>query len=497
VELPETRYARSGELNIAYQVVGEGSMDVVFVPGALSHLDLQWGLPGAERFFTRLASFSRLILFDKRGTGLSDPVAGPAPLEERMDDLCAVMDAAGSERAAVIGLSEGSPLALLFAAAYPARVAALALCGAFACGSMDAEENPAGADWVWRGRLIKEAFQAWGTGKVMSLFAPSAEGVLLRKAMASFERSAMSPKMAEALYDMVIETDVRDILPTICVPTLVVHREEEIIAIEQGRYIASRISGAKLAVLPGVDHIPFFGDVERYVGEIESFLTSSLAEPAPERVLTTVLFTDIVASTERASQLGDRRWRELLEEHYRLVRSLLERFRGREVATTGDGFLATFDGPARAIRCAQALIDRLAQADIPIRAGIHTGECEAIGDDLAGIAVHIGARIASLGATGELLVSGTVKDLVVGSGISFAAHGEHPLKGLPDPWSVYRVLGDENTDGAARARVADERAVKVRDRALVTVARSNPRLAHPFLRRGDVSGASPDAGGER
>jgi pimeloyl-ACP methyl ester carboxylesterase/class 3 adenylate cyclase len=484
MDLPETRYARSGELNIAYQVLGEGPLDVVFVPGIISHLDLQWGIPGAQRFFERLASFSRLILFDKRGTGLSDPIAGPAPLEERMDDLRAVMDAAGSRRAAIVGLSEGGPLAILFSATYPKRVSALVLCGTFACGIPDAEHNPGGLRWVQEAAVIKEAIQAWGTGRTMSLLAPSAEGALLRQGMASFERSAASPRMAQALYDMVLETDVRDILPTVGVPTLVVQREHEFVSIEQARYMASHIPGARLAVLPGEDHIPFFGDVERYVGEIEAFLTSPLAEQLPERVLTTVLFTDIVSSTERASELGDRRWRELLEEHYGLVRELLERFRGREVSTTGDGFLASFDGPARAIRCGQALIERLPDSGISIRAGIHTGECEVIGNDLAGIAVHIGARIAALGASGELLVSSTVKDLVVGSGISFEHHGEHALKGVSDPWRVYCVLGDEDTDRAARTRVADDRKVTVIDRALLAAARRNPRLAHPFLRRG-------------
>jgi class 3 adenylate cyclase/pimeloyl-ACP methyl ester carboxylesterase len=483
VGLPETLYARSGELNIAYQVVGEGPLDVVFVPGVISHLDLQWALPGARLFFERLASFSRLILFDKRGAGLSDPVAGPAPLEQRMDDLRAVMDAAGSKRAAIIGLSEGAPLAILFSASYPERVSALALCGAFICGNLDADDNPGGEHFVQTAKLVDEAMRDWGSGRMMRLFAPSAEGSLLHQGMASFERAAASPRMARAFYDMNVETDVRDILPTVSVPTLVVHREHEIMDIEQARYAASHIPGAKLVVLPGEDHIPFFGDVDRYVGEIESFLRSPITEQPPERVLTTVLFTDIVASTERASELGDRRWRELLEEHYRTVRELLAHFRGREVTTTGDGFLACFDGPARAIRCAQTLIERLERADIPIRVGIHTGECEAIGDDLAGIAVHIGARIAAMGASGELLVSSTVKDLVVGSGISFQSHGEHVLKGIPDPWTVYRVLGDEDTDRAASTPIADDRKITARDRALLAAVRRAPALTRRLAGR--------------
>lgn len=483
--LPETRYARSVDLNIAYQVVGDGPLDVVFVPGIISHLDLQWGLPGAQLFFERLASSHRLILFDKRGTGLSDPVAGPAPLEDRMDDLRAVMDAAQSERATLIGLSEGGPLAILFSATYPDRVTALALCGTFVCGNPDAQDNPAGDRWLEVGDTVDQAIEEWGSGKMMSLFAPSAEGSLLRQGMASFERSAASPRMARAFYDMVTETDVRDVLPAISVPTLILHREHEIMPIEQAQYAASHIPGAKLEVLSGADHIPFFGDVEEYVGAVEGLLRNPVAgaEQSPERVLTTVLFTDIVGSTERASELGDTRWRELLEGHYRLVRKLLASFRGREVATTGDGFLACFDGPARAIRCGQALIERLAHQDVPIRAGIHTGECEVIGEDLAGIALHIGARIAALGGSGELLVSGTVKDLVVGSGINFQSHGEHALKGIPDPWKVYRVLGDQDTDRAARTRITDDRKLIMRDRALMTAVRRAPRLTRRFIQR--------------
>ncbi|HYM46596.1 MAG TPA: alpha/beta fold hydrolase [Solirubrobacteraceae bacterium] len=483
MSLPETRYARSGELNIAYQVLGDGPFDLVFVPGFASHLDLQLGMPIVHEFFQRLASFSRLILFDKRGTGLSDPVAGPAPLEERMDDLRAVMDAAGSERAAVIGVSEGGPLAILFAASYPERVSALALCGTFACGNPDPEDNPAGARWLQAVTAFGETTQEWGTGKTLALFAPGYKGLMASVSLAAFERSCSSPRMLEAIGAMILETDVRDILPTIGVPTLVVHREHEFIPVEGARYIASHIPGARLAVLPGADHVPWVGDSEGYLDEIQEFLTGAFAEQAPGRVLSTVLFTDIVSSTEQASELGDRRWRELLEEHYSLVRELLERFRGREVNTTGDGLLATFDGPARAIRCGQALIKRLARSGVPIRAGIHTGECEVIGDDLAGIAVHIGARVAALGGPGELLVSSTVKDLVVGSGIRFQSNGEHELKGVPERWIVYRVLGDDETDSAARMPVEDERKTRMMDRALLATLRRNPHLTRRVFKR--------------
>jgi pimeloyl-ACP methyl ester carboxylesterase/class 3 adenylate cyclase len=483
MDLPETRYARSGELNIAYQVLGDGPFDLVFVPGIISHLDLQWADPRVAHFLEKLASFSRLILFDKRGTGLSDPVAGPAPLEERMDDLRAVMDAAGSERAAIAGFSEGGPLAILFSATYPERVSSLALCGTFAFGNLDAEDNPAGARGVQAMTTINEAFQEWGTGKMFALLAPSYEGRMASLGAAAFERSAASPRMAKALYDMAAEIDVRDILPTIGVPTLVVHREHELIPVEGARYIASHIPGARLAVLPGADHVPFFGDSEGYLDELQEFLTGAFAEQAPGRVLSTVLFTDIVSSTEQASELGDQRWRELLEEHYSLVRELLERFRGREVNTTGDGLLATFDGPARAIRCGQTLVKRLARSGVSIRAGIHTGECEIIGEDLAGIAVHIGARVAALGGPGELLVSSTVKDLVAGSGLRFASNGEHELKGVPERWTVYRVLGDDETDSAARMPVEDERKTRMMDRALLATLRRNPHLTRRVFKR--------------
>jgi pimeloyl-ACP methyl ester carboxylesterase len=482
--LPETKYARSGDLDIAYQVVGEGPFDLVFVTGFVSHLDLQWGVPVVCEFFERLASFSRLIIFDKRGTGLSDPVAGPAPLEERMDDLRAVMDAAGSERAAVVGVSEGGPLSILFAATYPERVSALALCGTFACLNPDLLDGPADARWERDLGLLRQAMlEEWGSGKTLSLFAPGYEGLMFNMTLAAFERSAASPRMVRALAEMILAIDVRDVLGTIGVPTLVVHREHEIIPVEGTRYMASRIPGARLAVLEGTAHVPWVGDKESYLDEIEEFLTGTFAEQAPSRVLSTVLFTDIVSSTEQASQLGDARWRELLEEHYGLARELLERFRGREVNTTGDGLLAAFDGPARAIRCGQALLKRLARAGVEIRAGIHTGECEVIGEDLAGIAVHIGARVAALGRPGELLVSSTVKDLVVGSGLRFANAGEHELKGVPERWTVYRVLGDDETDGAARMPVPDERKTRMMDRAILATIRRNPHLTRRVLGR--------------
>ncbi len=436
---PQTRYARSGEVNIAYQVVGDGPIDLVFVPGFVSHLDLQWADPRIARFLQKLASFSRLIMFDKRGTGLSDPVAGPAPLEDRMDDVRAVMDAAGSERAALFGLSEGGPMSVLFAATYPERTHALILCGTFPTGTLDPDENPAGQRWVDSYQRVRDLVEHWGEGRTLAVFAPSADSERERVGRGIFERSAASPQMARTLIEMGIEIDVRDLLPSVRVPTLVLHREEEHIPVECARYLAGHIPGARLVVLPGMDHIPFYGDAEGYAEEIEEFLTGARQAPMSDRILTTVMFTDIVGSTERAAALGDARWRELLGRHDELIRAELERHRGREVKTMGDGFLATFDGPARGIRCARAIADKVRALDIELRAGLHTGECELVGEDIGGMAVNIGARIGALAGADEVVVSSTVKDLVVGSGISFSDRGAHELKGVPGEWHLFAV----------------------------------------------------------
>jgi pimeloyl-ACP methyl ester carboxylesterase/class 3 adenylate cyclase len=436
---PQTRYAKSGEINIAYQVIGDGPIDLVFVPGFISHLDLQWADPRIARFLQKLASFSRLIMFDKRGTGLSDPVAGPAPLEDRMDDVRAVMDAAGSERAALFGLSEGGPMSVLFAATYPERTHALILCGTFATGTLDPDDNPGGQRWVDTMQRVRALLEHWGDGGTLSVFAPSADSERERIGRGIFERSAASPQMARTLIEMVVEIDVRDLLPSVRVPTLVLHREEEHIPVECARYMAEHIPGARLIVLPGMDHIPFYGDGDGYAEEIEEFLTGARQAPVSDRILTTVMFTDIVGSTERAAALGDARWRELLGRHDELMRAELERHRGREVKTMGDGFLATFDGPARGIRCARAIADQVRSLDIELRAGLHTGECELIGDDIGGMAVNIGARIGALADADEVVVSNTVKDLVVGSGISFSDRGARELKGVPGEWRLFAV----------------------------------------------------------
>jgi pimeloyl-ACP methyl ester carboxylesterase/class 3 adenylate cyclase len=452
---PETHYARSGDVNIAYQVVGEGPIDLVFVPGFVSHLDLQWADPRIARFLDKLASFSRLILFDKRGTGLSDPVAAPAPLEDRMDDVRAVMDAAGSERAALFGLSEGGPMSILFAATYPERTHSLVLCGTFATGIPDPDENPGGQRWAEEYKRVVALSEDWGEGRTLAAFAPSADSEQDRIGRGIFERSAASPFMVRMLFEMLAETDVRDLLPSIRVPTLVLHREEEFIPVESARHLADHIPGARFVVLPGMDHIPFYGDADGYAEEIEEFLTGARHAPPPDRILTTVMFTDVVGSTQRAAALGDARWRELVARHDELVRAELERHRGREVKTMGDGFLATFDGPARGIRCAHLVADKVRALDIELRAGLHTGECELVGDDIAGMAVNIGARISSLAGAGEVLVSSTVKDLVVGSGISFSDRGTQQLKGVPGEWSLFAV--DEVEAPASTRLVQDTR----------------------------------------
>jgi class 3 adenylate cyclase len=438
---PETRYAKSANVDIAYQVVGEGPLDLVLVPGFVSHLDLQWTDPGMTCFLRGLASFSRLILFDKRGTGISDPVGAAPTLEERMDDVRAVMDAVGSERAALFGLSEGGPMSLLFAATYPERTTALILYGTFAVGPLVGGDDPGGQRWVEVGHTMRDAVDHWGEGRTAPLFAPSVAGNEgYRSTWGRFERAALSPAMARALWQLVVSIDVRHVLPAIRVPTLVLRRAGDFVPVELHRQLAETITGARYVELEG-DHVPTTGDIDAIVAEMRGFLTGVREGPSPDRVLATVLFTDIVGSTEQAAALGDRRWRDLLENHHALVRQELARFRGREVKTLGDGFLATFDGPARAIRCAAAIRDRVRPLRIEIRAGLHTGECEFMGDDVAGIAVHIGARVAESAAPAEVLVSSTVKDLVAGSGLRFVDRGMRNLHGVPGEWRLFAVEG--------------------------------------------------------
>lgn len=438
--LPETRYAKSGDVNIAYQVVGKGPPDLVLVPGWMSNVDVFWEQPAVERFFNRLASFARLILFDKRGTGQSDRVADLPSLEVRMDDVRAVMDAVHSERAALFGYSEGGPMCALFAATYPTRTTALIMAGSYA-------RRTAAADYPWgldEGQLhafIDRAEREWGGTVGIEQRAPSmAHDERFRQWWARFQRMSASPAAAATLARMNGEIDVRHVLPAIRVPTLILHSVmDQTVNVGAGRYLAERIVGAKLVEMPGPDHVPWLSDAEIVADEIEELVTGARHIPEADRVLATVLFTDIVGATERAAKLGDRRWHDLLDDHHALVRRELTRFRGREIDTAGDGFFATFDGPARAVRCACAVSDAVRSLGIEVRAGLHTGECEVMGDKVGGIAVHIGARIAAHAAAGEVLVSNTVKDLVAGSGLSFRDRSAQSLKGVPGDWRLFAV----------------------------------------------------------
>ncbi len=433
---PDTHYAKCGDLQIAYQVFGEGNVNLVIVPPFVSNVENFWDEPDFARWLQRLGSFARVLMFDKRGTGLSDRVNELPGLDSRIDDLRGVMDAAGFEKAAVMGMSEGGSLAALYAATYPQRCDALVFYGCFARF----------ASWL----PTKEALDAflgyidqhWGTGGSLPLFGPTrGGGAAFQRWWGKFERLGASPSAAKALMRMNSQIDVSDILSAIRVPTLVVHRTDDVtINIEGGRYLAKNIPGARLVELPGTDHIPFIGDnAAEILDAIEEFLTGSKKTVVPDRVLATVLFTDIVGSTEKAAELGDRRWRDLLDRHNAIIRRNISRFRGRETNKTGDGFLITFDGPARAVRCACAIADEIRSIGVEIRAGLHTGECEEIDDNIGGIAVHIGARVAALAAPSQVLASSTVRDLVAGSGLRFIDRGEHSLKGVPGEWRVYAV----------------------------------------------------------
>ena len=438
--LPETRYAKSGGVNIAYQVVGSGPRDLVLVPGWVSNLDVFWEEPTLSRMLARLASFTRLILFDKRGTGLSDRVGDMPSLEVRMDDVRAVMDAVGSPRAALFGYSEGGAMCVLCAATYPQRVSALILGGAFARRTA-APDYPWGPSVEQHMAFAEQVERDWGGPVGIENRWPSLAGdERYRQWWARWLRLSASPAAAAMLVRMNMEIDIRHVLPAVRVPTLVLHSVKDgVVPFGAGRYMAERIEGAKLVELQGIDHVPWGCDSERIVDEIEEFLTGARHADEPDRVLATVLFTDIVGATERAAQLGDRRWHDLLDGHHALIRRELARFRGREIDTAGDGFLATFDGPARAVRCACSISDAVRALGLEIRAGLHTGECELMGDKLGGIAVHTGARVAAQAQSGEVLVSSTVKDLVAGSGLSFQDRGLQSLKGVPGEWRLFAV----------------------------------------------------------
>jgi class 3 adenylate cyclase len=433
---PSTQYVRSGDVHIAYQVVGEGPRDIVYIPGWLSHVELAWELPQLARGFRRLASFSRLILFDKRGTGMSDPVPDDRlpSLEQRADDMRAVMDAVGSDRAVLFGASEGGNMSILFAATYPDRTIALFTFGCFS-------KRIWSPDYPWA--PTPEARQAqyeaiernWANA--FKDLAPSLSPEQFAQHVTYYRRAA-SPGAAIALLKMNTQIDVRHVLGTIRVPTVVMHRKDDLdVKVEEGRYLAEHIPGARFVELPGADHAWWTQDGDRVVDEIEELVTGARPSHEPERVLATVLFTDIVSSTAHAARVGDHAWHELLDSHHALVRKELARFRGREIKTVGDAFLATFDGPARAVRCACAIRDAVRQLGIQIRGGVHTGEIELQDEDIGGIGVHIAARVIAAAAPGEVLASSTVKDLAVGSAIMFKDRGTHALKGVPDQWRLF------------------------------------------------------------
>jgi pimeloyl-ACP methyl ester carboxylesterase len=450
VVVPETRYAKSGDLNIAYQVSGVGPFDLVFVPGYVTHLELHWSIPSFAPVLEKLGSFSRLIRFDKRGTGMSDRVSGAPTLEARMDDVRAVMDAVGSQRAAFYGLSEGAAMALLFAATYPDRTAALVVRSAF-------PRRMWAPDYPW-GRT--EAEYEREVAAALEIFGPRERALATVRTLGQFDdaeaesflqllRYGSSPGSLEALHRMNKEIDVRHVLPAVRVPTLILHGSEDtLVPLEVAQYLASKIPTARVVEIPGAGHLAFGKPALDTATEQERFLTEAWEagawdEAEPERVLATVLFTDIVGSTARATELGDRAWRELLEQHHRLIRRELVRFRGAELDVAGDGFFARFDGPARAVRCASAIVKGVRELGLELRAGLHTGECELLDGKVGGIAVHIGARVAKEAQPGEVLVSSTVRDLVAGSGLRFTDRGAARLKGVSDQWSLYAVEPDE------------------------------------------------------
>ena len=439
---PETRYARSGEVNIAYQVFGEGDLDLVIVRGFVHHVELVWEFEPMARALRRFGAFARVVMFDRRGTGLSDPVPRAPTLEERMDDIRAVMDAAGVERAAVFGGSEGAPTSSLFAATYPDRVSALVCWGAMA-RTTEAEDYPIGTP---ASALVESGMDLllpyWGQGTAIEASAPShANDPAYRAFYARWERASLSPGMLVQFFEMFLETDVRHVLPSVHVPALVLHRaHDRMVNVRYGRWLAEHMPNARFVEVPGDDHVMEYENFDLVLGEIQEFLTGARAEPEPDRMLATVLFTDIVDSTRTAADLGDSRWRDVLDRHASDVQREVDRFGGRTVKSTGDGFLATVDGPARAVRCAQAVVATVGPDGIQVRAGLHAGECEVMGDDIGGIAVHIAARVSALARPDEVLVSRTVKDLVAGAGLEFAARGSHELKGVPEAWELYAVV---------------------------------------------------------
>jgi pimeloyl-ACP methyl ester carboxylesterase len=488
---PKTHYAEYGDAGIAYQVVGEGDTAIVLVPSFVSHIEFFWGHPAVKSFFDRVASFSRLVVFDKLGTGLSDPVRDVPTLEQRADEVEAVMDAAGMERATIFGLSEGGPTAIFFSVTRRERTNALVLFGSYATGAYDPQP-----DWLADDERADEAqlarirrftdtvLTSWGEGRALKELVPNQGD---ESQLGLVERLAASPSMARATLLSGRELDVSDLLQSVSVPTLIVHARGDLVPIQGARAMARRIPNARLLEVDGVDHAPWFSSPDEIVGEIEELLTGTRHAPEPTRVLATVLFTDICGSTERAAELGDARWREVLSRHDEISRRHVTAAGGTPVKSTGDGHLATFAGPAGAIRCTEAMRDELARDGLHIRAGLHTGEVEQIGDDIGGLGVHIAARVCALAEPGEILVSRTIGDLVVGSGLAFKSRGAHELKGVPGQWELLAVAQPQSREAVAdpvsELEVESARsAQRSTDRVVAAVARRAPGAIRAAMR---------------
>ncbi len=505
--MPETAYAQCGDISLAYQVFGSGDIDLVVAGSFVSHVELIWTLPEAKAFLDRLGTICRVVLFDKAGVGLSDPVAKVRSIEERSLEIEAVMDAAGCGRAALIGVSEGGPAAIVFAAAHPDRVKALILTGTFArqgyegwddigrdpqeihdriAASHGVAYTPSLEQLVRSQDFLRSVKSAWGSGEALRTLLPSIRSI---RQLGMLERMSASPGMACATVEASMQIDIASVLPTLDVPTLVVHAREDAIPVQFGRHLADNIPGARFLEVEGNDHAPWFSEPERITDAIEEFLTGTNRAPSKaHRALRSVLFTDIVGSTDRAAAAGDERWRAQLERFGEITQELTLRFNGRVVKSTGDGHLATFDGPTQAIRCAEALRSDIEPLGIEIRAGIHMGECELIGDDIGGMAVHIAARILGHAAAGEILVSSVVRDLVIGSGIGFESRGVHELRGVPGQWEILTVdprgaqPGSSEAALASQATPSAQSSMRRSDRAVATMARRTPWLLRGLAR---------------
>ncbi len=455
-----TQYAKSGDVSIAYQVLGDGPLDLVFVMGWVSHLDWFWEEPRFARFLRRLAAFSRLILFDKRGTGLSDRAVGLPTLEQRMDDVRAVLDAVGSRRAALFGISEGGPMCALFAATYPERTSALVMFGTYP-RRLCAPDYPWGETPEERHQFIEECGRDWGTDIRLAHRAPSLmHDERFRDWWTTYLRMSASPGAATGLVQMNMEIDIRHILPAIRVPTLIIHRTGDLsLPVAGSRYMAERIPGAHYVELPGDDHLPFVGDQDAILDEVEHFLTGVRPAPEADRVLATVMAAEISNAATSAARLGDRRWGDVRAGYDALVRAAVDRFRGREASRTVDGGLATFDGPARAIRCAEEIVREARELGLQVRAGLHTGEVVVVREGIIGVALHLAAQVARQAAPGEVVVSNTVKDLVVGSGLDFQPLGDRVFPGLPGEWRLYRLASQRSSpQPTTRSHVTDGQA---------------------------------------